>query len=302
MRRDRVLIVDDQPANVRVIAEVVRDHYDVFFATTGSKAIDVAVANDVDLILLDVVLPDLDGFEVCKRLKADDRTRLIPVIFVTAREEVRDEARGFDAGGVDYITKPIQPPVVLARVRTHLELKHARDLLESLASIDGLTGIANRRRFDSCLEKEWKRCARSNAPFSLALVDVDHFKQYNDTHGHAKGDECLRSVAQALANIARRPAELAARYGGEEFGLIFPETEADGMRRLMRNLVEQMPVRVSAGAVTLFPSNHQSPSSIVATADELLYHAKANGRGHVRYADFIHGARERIDAESLERA
>ena len=302
MRRDRILIVDDQPANVRVLAEVLRDHYDVFFATTGAKAIEIAVANDVDLILLDVVLPDLDGFEVCKQLKSDDRTRGMPVIFVTAREEVRDEARGFDAGGVDYITKPIQPPVVLARVRTHLELKHARDLLESLASIDGLTGIANRRRFDSCLDKEWKRCARSNAPFSLALVDVDHFKKYNDTHGHARGDDCLRAVAQTLAKLARRPADLAARYGGEEFGLIFPETEPDGMRTLMRHLIEQAPVPVSAGALTLFPVNHQSPTSVVATADELLYEAKANGRGHVRYADFIHGARERIDAETLERA
>jgi diguanylate cyclase (GGDEF)-like protein len=302
MRRHRVLVVDDQPANVRVMGEVLRDHYDVYFATTGAKALEVALVNEVDLILLDVVLPDLDGFEVCARLKSDDRTKDIPVIFVTAREEVSDEARGFDAGGVDYITKPIRPPVVIARVRNHLELKHARDLLESLASIDGLTGIANRRRFDDCLEREWKRCARDGTPFSLALADVDHFKQYNDVHGHARGDDCLRTLARSLASLTRRPADLAARYGGEEFGLIFPGTEAHGMCALMRDLVERAPVSVSAGAVTLVPGLDDSPQFALTTADELLYEAKANGRGQIRYVDLITGARVRISAETLERA
>jgi len=294
MKRDRVLVVDDQPGNVRVLGEVLREEYDVYFATSGEKAIEIAATSDVDLILLDVVMPGLDGFEVCRRLKSDDRTKGIPIIFVTAREEVSDETSGFDAGGVDYITKPIRPPIVRARVRTHLKLKHAHDLLESLASLDGLTGIANRRRFDACLEQEWKRCARGDAAFSLALVDVDHFKKFNDTHGHAKGDDCLRAVAQSLASLSRRPSDLAARYGGEEFGLIFPETDAGGMRTLMHGLIEHAPVSVSAGAITLVPALDRSPLLALQTVDELLYEAKANGRGQVRYADLIAGTRERI--------
>src|SRR6185369_5864487 len=145
--RQRLLIVDDQPANVRVMAEALRDQYELYFATSGANALEIAAASGIELVLLDVVMPDLDGFEVCRRLKSDERTNKIPVIFVTAREEISDEARGFDVGGVDYITKPVQPLIVRARVRTHLELKQARDLLESLATLDGLTGIANRRRF-----------------------------------------------------------------------------------------------------------------------------------------------------------
>src|SRR5687768_16417328 len=144
-----VLIVDDQPANVRVIAEALKGEYDLRFATSGVKAIEMASSGEVDLILLDVVMPDIDGFAVCRHLKEDERTSSIPIIFVTAREEAEDETRGFDAGGVDYITKPIMPVIVRARVKTHLELKHSRDLLAQMALIDPLTGIPNRRRFDT---------------------------------------------------------------------------------------------------------------------------------------------------------
>lgn len=304
--RRRVLIVDDQPQNIRMMAEALRHEYEVFFAPSGVKAIELAETAGVDLILLDVVLPDLDGFEVCRRLKADDRTSGIPIIFVTAREETSDEEAGFSAGGVDYITKPIRPPVLRARVRTHLELKHSRDLLESLASIDGLTAIANRRRFDTYLEHEWKRCGRMGEPFSLAIVDVDHFKNFNDTYGHARGDDCLRAVAQTLASVARRPTDLAARYGGEEFGLIVPGTEADGMRSMMNKLMARVralaiphassasseTVSISVGAITLVPPIHESAVFAVTLADELLYEAKQNGRNQVRFLDVATGIRE----------
>ncbi|HEX8152240.1 MAG TPA: response regulator, partial [Thermoanaerobaculia bacterium] len=161
VHRQRLLIVDDQPANIRVMAEALHDQYELLFATSGAKALEIASTGGVELVLLDVVMPELDGFEVCRRLKSDAATSRIPVIFVTAREEVGDEARGFNVGGVDYITKPIQPPIVRARVRTHLELKRTHDLLESLASVDALTGIANRRRFDAVLADEWKRAQRN---------------------------------------------------------------------------------------------------------------------------------------------
>jgi diguanylate cyclase (GGDEF)-like protein len=307
--RQRLLIVDDQPANVRVMAEALRDNYELYFATSGARALEIANAGGIELVLLDVVMPDLDGFEVCRLLKKDERTSRIPVIFVTAREEVGDETQGFNVGGVDYITKPIQPPIVRARVRTHLELKHARDLLESLASIDPLTGIANRRRFDSTLENEWHRCARSGALFSLAIVDVDHFKKYNDRYGHARGDECLRSVAQALWGVARRPGDLAARYGGEEFGLIFPETDAAATCHLILNTLASISalniehassstarVTISVGAVTLRPTNEQPATSIVEAADRLLYTAKEGGRNHGIHADLTTGAQQRIEA------
>lgn len=295
--RQRLLIVDDQPANVRVMAEALRDHYELYFATSGVKALEIAAASAIELVLLDVVMPDLDGFEVCRRLKSDERTSRIPVIFVTAREEMNDETRGFDVGGVDYIIKPVQPPIVRARVRTHLELKQARDLLESLASIDGLTGIANRRRFDMCLENEWRRCARSASPFSIALVDVDHFKRYNDTHGHARGDDCLRSVAQALKSVARRPADLAARYGGEEFGLLFPETDAAAMRLLLRAVlvaVRAGDVTISIGAVTVTPTTDTDASSALELADGLLYEAKETGRNQAHHHDAASSEREKL--------
>ncbi len=292
--KPRVLIVDDQPANVRVMAEALSDLYETFFATSGAKALEIAASSNIDLILLDVVMPELDGFEVCGRLKANPRTSAIPVIFVTAREETSDEARGFDVGAVDYITKPIRPPVVRARVRMQLELKHARDLLERLALIDPLTGIANRRRFDAALEEEWKRATRHGAWFSLAIVDVDDFKAFNDTYGHSRGDDCLRAVAQSLAGVARRPGDLAARYGGEEFAIILPEMDGEAMYAQMQRLlagVESLDlphrqsrcsdhVTISIGAVSVLAADGHA-LNVLDAADRLLYKAKENGRNQV---------------------
>jgi len=301
--RPRVLIVDDQPANIRVMAEVLQGEYELFFATTGAKALEIVGANDIELVLLDVVMPDMDGFEVCSRLKADERTARIPVIFVTAREETHDETRGFEAGAVDYIIKPIVPPIVRARVRTHLELKRARDLLEKMASIDGLTGIANRRQLDTYLAQEWKRAAGSSSPMSIAIVDVDHFKQFNDTHGHAKGDECLREIAQALRNVARRGSDLAARYGGEEFAIVLPDTPGDAMAQLLGSLLETVrgvcPATVSVGAITLIPVPGADPSSALEAADRLLYEVKRGGRNHALHADLMRGSRQRIDSAAV---
>jgi diguanylate cyclase (GGDEF)-like protein len=306
--RHRLLIVDDQPANIRVMAEALRDRYDLFFATDGARALEIASAGGIELVLLDVVMPDLDGFEVCRRLKSDERTSRIPVIFVTAREEVGDEARGFDVGGVDYIAKPIRPPIVRARVQTHLELKQARDLLESLASLDPLTGIANRRRFDVTLDAEWRRCARNGSMFSLAIIDVDHFKEFNDTYGHARGDDCLRELAQALRSVARRPGDLAARYGGEEFALILPESDATAAQTIIRRLFDDIGVlalphassscanvvTISAGAVTLIPTDSLTPSLAVESADRLLYESKDGGRNRAHHFDIINNTGEWI--------
>jgi diguanylate cyclase (GGDEF)-like protein len=290
-----VLIVDDQPANVRVMAEALSDAYEIFFATSGAKALEIAAGAGIDLILLDVVMPGLDGFETCSCLKADERTSAIPVIFVTAREETSDEARGFDVGAVDYITKPIRPTVVRARVRMQLELKRARDLLERLALLDPLTGIGNRRRFDTTLEEEWKRASRTHGWFSLAVVDVDDFKAYNDAYGHARGDDCLRAVAQTLTTVTRRPGDLAARYGGEEFAIILPQTDGEAMNAQMQRLLAEVAslglthersrcsgyVTVSIGAVSVVATPERLAAEVVEAADRLLYQAKENGRNRV---------------------
>jgi diguanylate cyclase (GGDEF)-like protein len=293
--RARVLIVDDQPANVRVMAEALSDTYEIFFATSGAKALEIAAGSNIDLVLLDVVMPDLDGFEVCRRLKEDERTNAIPVIFVTAREEESDETRGFDLGAVDYITKPIRPPIVRARVRMQLDLKHARDLLERLALIDPLTGIANRRRFEAALDDEWRRAARHSSWFSLAIVDVDDFKAYNDAYGHTRGDDCLRAVAHQLAVVARRPGDVVARYGGEEFAIVLPATDGEAMSAQMQRLLAAVEslnlghprsrcadhVTISIGSVSVTASPAGQATDVVEAADRLLYQAKENGRNQV---------------------
>jgi diguanylate cyclase (GGDEF)-like protein len=295
--------------NVRILAAALRGEWDVVSATDGAAALAAAAAGDVDLILLDVVLPDIDGFDVCRKLKADGRTSRIPVIFVTSLEEMHDETTGFSVGGVDYITKPIRGPIVRARVRTHLELKNARDLLESLAMIDAVTGIANRRRFDETLELEWKRAMRSRSSLSVGLADLDFFKRLNDTYGHARGDECLRAVAQALQATARRPSDLVARYGGEEFGIIIPESDAPAMRALLQNALNAVRnlafahsasdvathVTISIGAVTLVPA--VAGGDILSTleaADRLLYDAKQMGRNQAQHLDLGSGTRTAI--------
>lgn len=309
--KPRVLIVDDQPANIRVMAEALRDECELFFATSGAKALEIAGTGEVDLVLLDVVMPEMNGFDVCRELKADERTAKIPVIFVTAREESHDEEKGFDLGAVDYIAKPIRPPLVRARVRTQLELKRSRDLLERLASVDALTGVANRRQFDIVLEQEWQRAARNGAPLTLLMIDVDDFKAYNDTYGHSLGDDCLRAIAMGLLTVARRPTDLAARYGGEEFAIVLSNTDGDAARTLTRLLLSSIRelalehsgsrvcnrVTISCGAVTTYPRQGGSIPATISAADALLYEVKAGGRNHAIHLDLSTDTRTRIPAD-----
>jgi len=285
----RVLIVDDEPANIHSLAEALGSTYDLRFATDAAQALDLARTLAFDLVLLDVVMPGMDGFAALRQLKIEPLTREVPVIFVTSMNEVADEERGFALGAVDYITKPVSAPLVRARVRTHIELKRQRDLLTQRALIDGLTGIANRRRFDEALDQRWQQAQRERSALLLVLLDVDKFKQYNDHYGHAAGDDCLRRIAGVLHGMFAEAGELAARIGGEEFALLLPGGQAEALLRRLLDGVRELDiahacsdasarVSVSAGAIEAVPPADGSPRALLETADQLLYLAKREGR------------------------
>ncbi|EFL51092.1 response regulator receiver modulated diguanylate cyclase [Solidesulfovibrio fructosivorans JJ]] len=290
-----VLVVDDAPSNLAILTETLRSEFDVRIATSGFEALHLVCDAPPDLILLDILMPEMDGYEVCRRLKADFSTRNIPVIFLTAKNEVSDETTGLALGAVDYITKPITVPIVQARVRAHVELKRRGDLLETLSMRDGLTGIPNRRRFDEYLNRAWRHALRCNTPLSMIMADIDDFKAYNDAYGHMAGDECLRAVAGALSGALRRPGDLVARFGGEEFAVVLEHTELPGALHLaeaMRAAVIDLDlghedsraaqvVTVSLGAATLTPKAGMTPETLIGAADRMLYAAKQAGRNRV---------------------
>ncbi len=290
-----VLVVDDEKQNRDLLTELLKHDCRVILAKNGTQAIDRAHELQPDLILLDVMMPDINGHLVIQSLKHDDATRQIPVIFISALDSPEDEERGLDLGAVDYITKPFHPSIVRKRVRNHLQSVHHRHLLENLAKIDSLTEIANRRRYNEALENEWRRCARSGAPLSLAIIDVDHFKAYNDRLGHAAGDTVLRSIATTLHGFMRRPGDLAARYGGEEFILLLPQVDANAAQRMgedIRASVESLRlhhpdspvspyVTISLGGMTTVPTDGQVDPQFFQQADAALYKAKSTGRNRM---------------------
>lgn len=294
-----LLIVDDEKQNRLLLTELFGSTYKIIQAKNGVQALEKARQHRPDLILLDVLMPEMDGMGVLRELKRDDATRLIPVIFITALDSATDEANGLNLGAVDYISKPFHPPTVRVRVRNQLQLLHQRRLLEQLASLDGLTGIPNRRQFDATLLKEWHRCQRNQQPLSLIVADVDFFKKYNDALGHAAGDRVLQEVAATLRQAARRPGDLVARYGGEEFVLLLPETDAtsaqalaEGLQQLLHSKAFAHPnsslgpcLTMSMGGNTTVPSTTALDPEFFALADAALYRAKHQGRNQVRWAN-----------------
>lgn len=260
-----ILVVDDTPANLQLLCSLLRRRgYEVRAVTSGQLALNLIKTNPPELILLDICMPQIDGYQVCQQLKANAETSEIPVIFISALDELPDKVKAFEAGGVDYITKPFQIPEVVARVETHLTLRRlqrqlqmqnellqrevrdrlaaeaalqtANQELQRLAHSDSLTHVANRRRFDEYLNQEWQRMVRESQPLGLILCDVDFFKTYNDTYGHQIGDECLCKVADAICNAAKRAIDLVARYGGEEFAVILPNTPKMGALQVAQEI------------------------------------------------------------------
>ncbi len=254
-RSAKILIVDDCLDNLELLSTILIVHgYEIEQTDRGNLVLEAAKVQSPDLILMDISMPEMDGFQVCQRLKAEPDTQDIPIIFVSALKETNSKIKAFEYGGNDYITKPFQVEEVIARVSNQLQInrlklelkaKNARleqellkrqsiekellnlnQQLRKLAALDGLTQIANRRVFDECLTREWQRGQREKATLSLILCDIDYFKLYNDSFGHQAGDLCLKKVAQAILNTVNRPADLVARYGGEEFAVILPQTPA----------------------------------------------------------------------------
>lgn len=291
-RRPRLLVVDDQPANVQVLYRLFSPDHQVLMATGGEQALKVCAEQQPDLVLLDVVMPGMDGYQVCALLRSDPLTRDIPVIFVTGERDDEAETRGLDVGAVDFIFKPVNPRIVRARVRTHLTLKAQSDLLRQWVYIDGLTRIANRRYFEERAAAEWARAVRQGFPLSALMIDVDHFKAYNDHHGHQAGDECLQRVAAEMKAVLKRPTDLLARYGGEEFVCLLPDTDLEGALGVARHCRDALQsaaithgappggpyVTVSIGACTKPADVVGSVSALLREADAQLYVAKSRGR------------------------
>ena len=291
-RLPRLLVVDDQPVNIQALYQTFAADHQVLMATNGAQALALCANQRPDLVLLDVVMPGMDGFEVCRRMRADEALRNIPVIFVTAHNDEAAETLGLELGAVDFISKPINPKVVRARVKTHLTLKAQSDLLRQWVYLDGLTGVHNRRYFEEQLATEWARAMRNRTELSAVLIDVDFFKRYNDHYGHQAGDECLRRVAASLRQSLKRPGDLLARYGGEEFVCLLPETPLDGALAFARLLGEQVQaleieharsdvaahVSVSLGVCGKPAGIGGSAAELMRQADEQLYSAKTSGR------------------------
>lgn len=293
-----ILVVDDNVHLIAQLGKMLAPLGQIRFATAGKPALEQMRSQPPDLVLLDAEMPDMNGYAVCQAMRADPELEGIPVIFVTAHDDEDAEVRGLAAGAVDFIAKPVKEAILLARVRTHLRLKSLTDELRRSATVDGLTELANRSAFDQRLVLEWARAARTGSSLSLVLLDVDHFKKYNDRYGHPSGDGCLRAVARAIAGQARRPADLAARVGGEEFALLLPDTDTHGAleaaERIRSAVVllgiehDASPtapnVTVSVGVATCLPVLAARPETrerFIEQADKALYAAKAGGRNRI---------------------
>lgn len=233
-----ILIVDDDPLAIAVMARILDGFGRLRFATSGDDALRMARMDVPTLVLLDVEMPGASGFEVCARMRADPVLHDVPVMFITSHDDTAREVAGLTVGAVDFISKPPTPALVQARVRTQLRLQQMTAALREAAMVDGLTQVANRRRFDETLPREWLRSLRARAPLAVLMIDVDHFKAYNDYHGHPAGDRALQAVASTLRDVVRRPADLLARYGGEEFVLLAPEQEMHGASGFAARLMD----------------------------------------------------------------
>ena len=297
MQKHQLLIVEDDPVSINSMVSVLSQDFVLSIAKTQQKALNILAEKDIDIVLLDLNLRDGNGFEVCQIVRNDREVYSNPsIIVMTGSDSAEDELRCLELGANDYVTKPIHEQVLKARIKIQLELLRKTLLLNKLARIDGLTEVANRRAFDETLVREWHRCKRAGQPLSLLLIDVDEFKKYNDTYGHASGDVCLRQVASLLTNVFKRASDLVARFGGEEFAIIMPNTpQKDAIllanaalgKMVERNIPHNAStvhdvVTFSGGLITTFPVDIDlTAEELIQQADAQLYSAKDEGRARI---------------------
>jgi diguanylate cyclase (GGDEF)-like protein len=294
----KILAIDDDPFTLDALVDILHEMAFVETAVGGRLGVEAAFESQPDLILCDVTMPDLDSIEVCRRLSFDPRTSHIPIVCISGGVREAEEIQALSAGAVDYIKKPLNPQLVRARVKIHLDCVVKTAQAWEMARRDSLTGIFNRRYFDERLEREWDRHRRSEQWLAVALVDLDHFKPFNDRYGHVKGDECLITVADALSGCARRSDELAARYGGEEFVFLLPATPPEGADEFGRLACDEVRalhlahgasskgvVTASVGVASLRPAPGLEPMDLLRLADKALYQAKNAGRDCHRIAE-----------------
>jgi len=302
-----ILVVDDQPANLKVLLSFLKEHqFEIRVADSGKRALKVLESLKPDLILLDIMMPGIDGFETCRLIKQKKETAEIPIIFISALDGMDDKIAGFEAGGVDYITKPFQRIEVLTRINTHIYLRRKEQELEkaldevvrqqkifkTLSITDDLTGLYNRRHLSTIIKREFQRSIRHDSDLSCLMLDLDYFKQVNDKYGHDFGDTVLRTFASIMEGFLRS-SDFAFRYGGEEFLLLLPETNVEGalqvgekirLRMTQEKIIEgdiQATVLVSAGVAST-QHNPEDCDDLIRLADKALYSAKRHGRNQVR--------------------
>ena len=290
-----ILVIDDDRIALDLIMLTFNATATVLTALNSENGLEIAVNEQPDLILLDTLIQDVDGHEICSQLKSMPETENIPIIILSNSNQVEDELAALDKGAIDFVTKPVEAAILKARVANHLFQKRDRDQLKLMSSIDALTEVANRRRFDEYLHLEWRRAIRSKYPISLLMIDIDYFKSYNDTYGHQKGDDCLRAVASEIEQHLRRPADMVARYGGEEFSVILPETPSYSASSLAKRIwsgVGNLNIEhtgsarighltISIGAATTIPDENQSISQFIENSDKNLYKSKSEGRNRI---------------------
>jgi len=291
----KILAVEDSRLNQEILRNILSKEFNMVIAQDGIEALEKAKTEFPDLILLDIILPGINGFDVLAELKKCDISRLVPVIIITGKANPDDEVKGLKLGAVDYITKPFHEIVVKARVDTQVRILKQMRIIEQFGFIDTLTSIPNRRQFDQSLIMEWNRAIRENIPISIIMIDVDHFKIYNDTHGHQQGDVALQTVAGTIKSSLKRKTDIAARWGGEEFAVLLPNTAIDGAMMIaeeIRKNIESASIPCSAddsqhritasmGVANMLPDNNTSIANLILKADKALYHAKDAGRNRV---------------------
>ena len=294
-KKPTILVVDDMTTTLLLLHDLLKDTYEVKIAKSGTKALEILESpNDIDLILLDIEMPDINGYDVCKRIKNNEQTKNIPIIFVTARNSEEDEEYGLNLGAIDYITKPFNKTITKLRLKNYLEMKIKNDMLEKLSMYDGLTNIRNRRFFDETFEKTFSEIKRDKKSLAVLMIDIDFFKPYNDNYGHGQGDETLRKVAKALEKTIKRASDFVARYGGEEFVILLKDINKDGVEAVANNLLNAVRelkithefskienyVTVSIGVSYYNSSSDITKLELLLKADETLYNVKNSGRNN----------------------